>query len=180
MAAIAPLSSYGQGTLSVLQHTIIQDLNRNDQSLSDIILIDIQSAIREYEAKRFYFNELAYLTINLSSTQNVYPFSLWVTAAQALAGAPASSFQTVDTQGIGGLIDDVIEIDSVQITVGASLSTAIRNYTLIEKPYRLLDDLDQGLPTLIGYPQYYAPFQKAIRIYPRVSPNLPVMTANLS
>ena len=177
MPAITPFYSYGAGTLSDLQQTIIQDLNRADTSLSDIILIDIQSSIRQYEGQRFYFNELAYLSIPLVSTVNVYPFSQWVTAAQ---NNVITSTATNDTQGIGAQIDDVIEVDSLQITVGASLSTAIRNYTLIEKPYRLIDDLDQGSPTLMGYPQYYAPFQKAIRIYPRVSPNLPLMTANLS
>ena len=143
-----------QPNLAALQNAIINDLNRGDTSLSDIILLDIQSAITQYETQRFYFNDGAVASLTLSVT-NTYALSLWVS-----------------TQG--GVIDDIIEIDSIQVTIGAT-----RNYTLIEKPYRYIDDLDQGAPTLMGYPQYFAIWNQSVRVYPKPSAAL-VLAANMS
>lgn len=74
---------------------IKSDLARNDVSLSDVILFDIRSAIRDYEAQRFYFNEKA-MSVTLSNT-NTYVLTLFATAASAA---------------------DVIEVDDVQLNQG--------------------------------------------------------------
>lgn len=81
-------------TVGNLCTTIISDLARSDVSLSDIVLIDIQSAVREYEAQRFFFNERT-LQVTLSAT-DTYALSLFATAGSAA---------------------DIVEVDGIDITV---------------------------------------------------------------
>lgn len=109
-------------TISDLCTTIIGDLQRNDTSLSDIVLIDIQSSIREYEAQRFFFNE-AKLTCTLSAT-DTYALTLF---------APSG-------------VADVVEVDQVQCTANSS------TYDLDELNIREINSLNAansgtGLPT---------------------------------
>lgn len=123
-------------TVGALCTTIIGDLARGDLSISDIVLIDVKSAIRDYEAQRFYFNERK-LSITLSST-NTYALSLWVATDATLA--------------------DVIEIDNMT----ALVNTGTRRYMLTEVPYNTLrdDDYGPGVPT--GNPERWALFNQAV------------------
>jgi hypothetical protein len=116
--------------------TIIGDLSRSDTSLSDIVLIDIKSAIRDYEAYRFYFNERK-LSITLSLT-NTYALQLW-TATDATLG-------------------DIIEVDNMTVLV----NSGTRRYLLKEIAYNTMRDNDYGpgLPT--GNPERYALFGQSI------------------
>ncbi len=118
--------------------TIIGDLARSDTSISDIVLIDIKSAIRDYEAQRFYFNERK-LSISLSSS-NTYLLALWV-ATDATLG-------------------DIIEVDNMSVLV----NSGTRRYKLNEITYDRMREQDYGpgLPT--GNPERYAIFQQSIVI----------------
>lgn len=123
-------------TVGALTTTIIGDLNRADVSLSDIVLIDIKSAVKDYEAYRFYFNERR-LSITLSAT-NAYALSLW-SATDATLG-------------------DIIEVDKMTVLV----NTGTRRYALDEWAYSDLRDEDYGpgLPT--GNPERYAIYNQQI------------------
>jgi hypothetical protein len=120
--------------------TIISDLGRGDTSLSDIVLIDIQSAIRDYEAYRFYFNERA-LSVTLSAT-DTYALSLFAAA------------------GTG--ISDIIEVDGIEIAVSS------RTYDLTEKTSAELHSRQGN--GLTGYPSLYAIFNQSVLIESKPSP----------
>lgn len=125
-------------TVGNLCTTIIGDLARGDTSLSDIVLIDIKSAVREYENHRFYFNEQD-INLTLSQTQT-YLLSLFAAA------------------GTG--VSDIIEVDVFEVTVSG------RTYTLREKPWAELKQLDSGTSTLQGYPEYFSYWAQAVKVYP--------------
>jgi len=125
-------------TVGNLCTTIIGDLNRGDTSISDIVLIDIKSAVRDYETHRFYFNEQD-ISITLSATQT------YLLSAVAAAGAGVS---------------DIIEVDVFEVTVNG------RTYCLREKTWSELKHLDSGVSTLQGYPMYYSYWAQAVKIYP--------------
>jgi len=124
-------------TVSNLLTTIIGDLQRSDTSLSDIVLIDVQSAIRDYETQRFYFNEQL-MTVTLSAT-DTYALTLW------------------DPAGV----QDIIEVDFLNVRIGAS-----RNYMLEEVTSRDFARLASAPSTAQGYPQYYALWNQAVKIFP--------------
>lgn len=126
-------------TVGNLVTTIIGDLRRVDASLSDIVLVDIQSSIREYETHRFYFNEQK-MSITLSAT-DTYALSLFAAA--------------------GSGVSDVIEVDWMNIQVATN-----RTYILDEVTSQTLDMVSGGTTSLTGYPQMYTVFNQAIRIYP--------------
>lgn len=123
-------------TIGALTTTIIGDLGRQDLSISDIVLIDIKSAIKDYDATRFYFNERR-LSITLSAT-NTYALSLWVATDATLS--------------------DIIEIDKVTVLVNGGT----RRYALDEWQYSDLRDEDYGpgLPT--GNPERYAIYSQSL------------------
>lgn len=119
--------------------TIIGDLGRSDVSLSDIVLIDIQSSIRDYEAQRFYFNEQK-LAVTLSVT-DTYALSLFAAA------------------GTG--VSDVIEIDRLEVVISAS-----RTYEISERGFNEWAGLAGGGSGIVGYPEFYAIWGQALKIYP--------------
>ena len=133
--------------------TIISDLNRGDLSISDIVLLDIQSAIRDYESYRFTFNEQI-LTVTVTATQT-YALSLFAASGTGVA--------------------EVVEIDDLAITIPAS-----RTYSIQEVTWMEMGDIDSGVGTLQGYPQIYAVYNQNLQIYPK--PNalfLAVMSAHV-
>lgn len=119
---------------SDLVTTIISDLNRADTSLSDIVMIDVLSSIRDYEAYRFFFNETT-LALTLTAT-DTYALSLFAAA--------------------GSGVSDVIEVDGLDVTAGG------RTYELDERGARYVLDL-QGLGQT-GNPSYFATFNQSILI----------------
>lgn len=125
-------------TAGNLVTTIISDLGRGDTSLSDVVLIDVQSSIREYEAKRFFFNEQT-LSVTLSAT-DTYPLSLFATA---------------------GSVADVVEVDSVTVVIGVS-----RNYDLAEMPFKDLLAISANSAGVQGYPQFYSFWNRSLVINP--------------
>lgn len=125
-------------TISALITTIISDLARSDPSLSDIVLIDVKSSIRDYEAHRFYFNERK-LSITLSAT-NTYALSLFVAT--------------------DGTLGDIIEIDKVSVLV----SGGVRRYTLDETDYGTMRDNDYGPGAPAGNPGRYAIYNQSLII----------------
>lgn len=122
-------------TVGNLITTIIGDLSRADTSLSDVVLIDVQSAIRDYEAYRFYFNERT-LSITLSAT-NTYLLSLWVATDASLS--------------------DIIEVDNVSVVVGGN-----RRYQLEEVTHDRLRYLDVGNSQPTGNPELYAMWSQSV------------------
>lgn len=124
-------------TIGSLVTTIISNLARNDLSLSDIVLIDVQSAIKDYEAYRFHFNERT-LSITLSAT-NTYALSLWV-ATDATLG-------------------DIIEIDNMSVVVSGG-----RRYPLDEVGHDRMRWLDVGAGQPTGNPQLYSLWNQSVVI----------------
>ena len=133
-------------TISTLQTTIIRDLARGDTSLSDLVLIEIQSAVKEYEATRFYFNERS-LSITLSST-NTYALSLWAGTDPAL-------------------LADIIEVDTMSVLVAGS-----RRYDLKSIGHDRLRGMDYQPAQPTGNPNYYALWQQSIKIDTYPSPSI--------
>jgi hypothetical protein len=119
--------------------TIISDLGRSDLSMSDVVLIDIQSSIREYEAQRFYFNEQL-LTVTLSAT-DTYALSLF---------APS-----------GSNVSDVIEVDNFDVIINSS-----RKYRLAELTYRDFIEVSANSSGNQGYPQFFSIWNQAMKIFP--------------
>jgi len=122
--------------------TIINDLNRNDTSLSDTVLLNIQSSITEYETQRFYFNEQI-LTCTLSAT-DTYSLALW--------------------DASGNNVSDVIEVDFMEIVINAT-----RNYQLQEFTSQDLALLSSNAQGIRGYPTHFSIFNQAIKIYPQAN-----------
>lgn len=123
-------------TAGDLTTTIISDLNRADTSLSDIVLIDVLSAIREYEAQRFYFNEMT-LAVTVTAT-NTYALSLFAAAA-----SPA--------------LADIIEVDGIEILVNNS-----RTYSL--RQIGAQDMLRRQGNNYTGNPSFYAIYNQKVLI----------------
>lgn len=123
-------------TVGNLCTTIIGDLRRNDTSLSDIVLIDIKSAVRDYEAKRFYFNEKL-MAVTLSAT----------------IGYSLAAFSTT------GLVADIIEVDMVSVVNSG------RTYQLEEKSTMDWEQISTFFPD-IGNPQYYQVYGQNFYVYP--------------
>jgi hypothetical protein len=127
-------------TVANLCTTIIGDLQRADTSLSDIVLIDIQSSIRDYETQRFYFNEKL-LSVTLSAT-DTYALSIY---AAALSG-----------------VSDVIEVDGLDVSISS------RTYSLRElTPRDLIARQGNGLT---GNPSFYAIFNQSVCIESKPTP----------
>lgn len=121
-------------TAGALCTTIIGDLNRGDTSLSDIVLIDIQSSIRDYEAQRFYFNEQP-MAITFSAS-DTYALSLFAAA--------------------GSGVSDIIEVDGIDITVSG------RTYPLTERGQQeMMARQGNGLT---GNPSFYCVFNQKVLI----------------
>lgn len=114
--------------------TIIGDLARGDTSISDIILIDIQSSIRDYEAQRFYFNEKP-LPVTFSAT-DTYALSIFAAA--------------------GSGVSDIIEVDGIEITVSG------RTYDLSERGANEMRSRQGN--GLTGNPSFYAVFNQSVLI----------------
>lgn len=113
-------------SISDLVTTIIADTARSDTSISDIVLVDVLSSIREYEAQRFFFNEQK-LTCTLSNT-DTYALTLF---------APAG-------------VADVIEVDDLSVTANGN------TYTMEEIGLRDINALSAannttGYPTRFSY-----------------------------
>jgi hypothetical protein len=124
-------------TVGALCTTIIGDLQRSDTSLSDIVLIDIQSSIRDYEAQRFYFNERL-LSVTFSNTYT-YALSLYAAAGSGIA--------------------DIIEVDGITVAVSST-----RSYDLEEKTSNwVMSRLNNAV---LGYPEFYALFNQSVLIDP--------------
>lgn len=115
---------------------IIGDLQRGDVSLSDIVLVDIKSAIREYENTRFHFNELLML-VTLSAT-DTYALSLFATA---------------------GSVSDVIEIDNFDVIINST-----RKYSLEEVTMRRMIGLNSS--GITSYPEFFAYWNQALKVSP--------------
>lgn len=126
-------------TVGNLCTEIIGDLRRVDASLSDIVLVDIQSSIREYETQRFYFNEQA-ISLTLSFT-NTYALSLWAAA------------------GTG--VQDIVEIDFLNVLVNST-----RTIQLEERTIKDLDLISGGTTSINGYPQFFSVFNQQLKIFP--------------
>jgi len=124
--------------------TIISDLNRGDVSISDTVLIDIQSSIRDYESQRFYFNEQL-LTATLSAT-DTYALSLF------------------DASGSG--VSDIVEVDFMEIVINST-----RNYKLEELTIADLAALSSNAQGIMGYPTHFAVWNQSIKIYPEANSN---------
>lgn len=122
-------------TVSDLCTTIISDLNRGDTSISDTILIDIISSVREYEAQRFYFNERL-LPVTVTAT-NTYALSLFAAAGSGIA--------------------DIVEVDGIEITVNNS-----RTYELDLKGAQEILRRQGNLVT--GNPSFYAIYNQSVLI----------------
>lgn len=119
--------------------TIISDLGRSDASMSDVVLLDIKSAIRDYEAQRFYFNEQL-LTVTLSAT-DTYALSLFTPS--------------------GAGVSDVIEIDNFDVVINTS-----RKYRLTELTMRDFIEVSANSSGNQGYPQFFSLWNQAIKIFP--------------
>lgn len=139
--------------LTALQTDIGLYIPRSDIA-SATVITNINASIREYEGYRFWFNEQALGPVTLSAT-NTYSLSLW---------APGSSASTAA---------DVVELDSVRVNL------ANRAYTLTEKSYIELNDFDEQSGSTPGYPEFYAIYNKQLRVYP-VPQSTVAMTATLS
>lgn len=138
-------------TAGNLVTTIIGDLARSDTSLSDIVLIDIMSSIRDYEQTRFYFNEQE-ISVSLSAT-DTYALSLFAAA------------------GVG--VADIIEIDSMTVAISAT-----RSYELTERTARELQAMQGN--GIVGNPSYYAVFGQSLLIETKPTPTvLGVMCAHV-
>lgn len=124
-------------TVGALTTTIIGDLNRGDLSISDIVLIDIKSAVRDYEAYRFYFNERQ-LSITLSAT-NTYALSLW-TATDATLG-------------------DIIEVDALTVLINGN-----RRYQVTQRSHSDMVDLEYGPGIPGGNPENWCIYNQSIII----------------
>jgi hypothetical protein len=109
-------------------------LQRGDTSLSDIVLIDIQSSIRDYEAQRFYFNEKT-LSITLSAT-DTYALSLFAAA--------------------GSGVSDIIEVDGIEVTVSS------RTYPLTNRGADEMHSMQGN--GLTGNPSFYGLFNQSVLI----------------
>lgn len=118
--------------------TIISDLGRNDTSLSDIVLLDVQSAVAEYESYRFHFNEQI-MSITLSST-DTYALSLFA--------------------AVGSGVSDIIEVDEMILQVSPT-----RTYPLDERPYGVVAMLQAN--GITGYPRDFCIYNQAAIIYPK-------------
>ena len=129
-------------TVGDLCTTIIGDLGRGDTSLSDVILIDIKSSVRDYEGQRFYFNEQL-LTLTLSAT-DTYALSLW--------------------DASGSNVVDVIEPDFMEVVINST-----RNYQLEEKTTLDLAIRSSNAQGIKGYPQYFSIWNQAVKIYPQAN-----------
>lgn len=101
------------------------------------ILYDIKASIRDYEAQRFYFNEMT-VAETLSQT-NCYSLPTWA-------------------QNVTGL-NDIIEIDEIKVSVNGNL------YRLEEIPYSRFLALTSSA-TLTGQPTKYAVFGRNVYTYP--------------
>lgn len=126
-------------TLSSLVAEILRDVNRADLSLTDTVISYVQSAVREHEAERFYFNERS-LTITISAT-NQYALSLFVATDLTLS--------------------KIIALDTVTVLVNSST----RRYELRELGYHAMRrqyDLQPAQPT--GNPTVYAIWQEKMFI----------------
>lgn len=121
-------------TVGSLCTTIIGDLGRGDTSISDIVLIDIQSSVREYEAQRFFFNEKS-LAITFSAT-DTYAMTLFAAAGSGVA--------------------EVVEVDGINITVSG------RTYDL--DPRGAQDILARQGNGNTGNPSFYALFNQSVLI----------------
>lgn len=122
--------------LTALTTLVTGDLTRTDITSAQV-QTDIKSAVRDYEAYRFYFNERA-ITITISATS---------TYALALFAAASSG------------VSDIIEIDNMSVTVTGTVQD------LDEISFREYRQLAIN-STLTGYPTKYATNGQNVYLYP--------------
>lgn len=134
-------------TAGALCTTIIGDLGRNDTSLSDLVLIDIQSAIRGYEGERFFFNEQL-ISLTLSAT-DTYALSLFATA---------------------GTCADIIEVDGMSVAISTT-----RNYDMQQISYDQMSSRRNNGAN--GNPTHYAIFNRSVFVDPKPTTALTVTMA---
>ena len=134
-------------TVATMVTNIINDSGRSDTSLSDVVLVDIKSSIRDYEAERFYFNEQG-LAITLSAT-DTYALALFAAAGTGVA--------------------DIIEVDGINLIVGT------RSYDLTEKSFSEISAKQNNGVT--GNPTDYAIFNQSVIVFPKPTTMLSAIMA---
>lgn len=120
------------GTYGDLQTRIADELARSD--LTAQIRLAIQSAIRHHERERFYFNEAV-------ATFATVPGQAWYGAADL------------------AVIPDIVEIDSLRLTAGASV------YTLTRRTLDAIEDADAA-PAVQADPTDYIYYRQQLRLWP--------------
>lgn len=116
--------------------TIQSDVARSDPSISDVILLDIQSAIRDYEADRFFFNEQV-ISITVSAT-DTYALSLFAAA---------------------GSVADIIEIDNVAVQINSTRNYNLHQIDPVEMSQRRANNIQ-------GYPTKWSLFARSLTLDP--------------
>jgi len=111
--------------------------------MGDVVQREVLSAIKYYENRRLGFNERI-LTFTISAT-NSYAFS---------------ALYANDTE-----VADVLSIDQIKVTRDG------REYTLVQKDWPSLFSLD-SLGTTTDIPDFWATFNKSLRLYPTPSTSL--------
>lgn len=131
-------------TLAETVERCLDDLSRPDDELGTVVQREILSAIRFYEHRRFSFNERI-LTPTLSAT-NTYLFS-------ALLANNSD-------------VEDIFSIDTIKVRYSSRL------VDVCKMPWSDLFMLDPSNITA-GLPDFYAVFNKTLRIYPTPNTDLP-------